>query len=78
MTTLTEDIIFTPDGNRIWVAVTDKGKISVNVLADKVKIYVTQEESFDDLLDALSFISTLTNKRPLFEMDEATANSPTR
>ena len=41
-----DELVFTPDGNRMWIAVTDKGKISVNVLADVTKIFHTREERF--------------------------------
>ena len=44
-----EEIIFQPDEQGNWITVTDKGKISVRVLADKVKIYTTQEKEFEDL-----------------------------
>ena len=71
-----EEIVFTPDDNGHWIAVTDKGKISVSVLADKTKVYITQEESFEDLMDVLSFLQKLTNKRPLFGISETTANTP--
>ena len=51
-----EELVFTPDGNRMWIAVTDKGKISVNVLKDVTKIFHTREERFDDLFEALQYI----------------------
>ena len=73
-----ETLIFTPDGNKMWIAVTDKGKISVNVLADITKIYHTREERFDDLYDALAYIRELTGQHPLFKMDEITANVKTK
>ena len=70
-----EELIFTHDDNRMWVAVTDKGKISVNVLAGITKIFHTREERFEDLYEALQYISQLTGKRPLFEMSPETANT---
>ena len=70
-----DELIFTPDGNRMWIAVTDKGKISVNVLADVIKIFHIREEKFDDLIDALEYLGNLTGLRPLFEMSEDTANT---
>ena len=70
-----DELIFTPDGNRMWIAVTDKGKISVNVLADVTKIFHTREEKFDDLIEALDYLGKLTGLRPLFEMSEVTANT---
>ena len=69
-----DELVFTPDGNRMWIAVTDKGKISVNVLADVTKIFHTREERFEDLHEALQYIRELTGPRPLFGMDERTAN----
>ena len=70
-----EELVFTHDDNRMWIAVTDKGKISVNVLADVTKIFHSREERFDDLMEAINYIGQLTGKRPLFEMGEATANT---
>ena len=64
-----EELVFTPDGNRMWIAVTDKGKISVNVLKDVTKIFHTREERFDDLFEALQYIQNLTGQRPLFGID---------
>ena len=79
MTTYTDDaLVFTHDDNRMWIAVTDKGKISVNVLADVTKIFHTREERFEDLYEALQYITELTGQRPLFEMNEATANTRTK
>mgnify|MGYP000960650635 CR=1 FL=1 len=72
-----DELIFTPDGNRMWIAVTDKGKISVNVLADVTKIFHIREERFDDLFDALQYLQDLTGQRPLFGIDERTANVKT-
>jgi len=69
-----EELVFTPDGNRMWIAVTDKGKISVNVLADVTKIFHVREERFDDLIEAIDYIGKLTGLRPLFEMSDVTAN----
>ena len=54
---------------------TDKGKISVNVLADVTKIFHTREERFEDLYEALQYIRELTGQRPLFGMDERTSNT---
>ena len=51
-----EELVFTPDGNRMWIAVTDKGKISVNVLADVTKIFHVREERFNDLIEALDYL----------------------
>ena len=68
-----EELVFTPDGNRMWIAVTDKGKISVNVLADVTKIFHIREERFDDLFDALQYLQDLTGQRPMFGIDERTA-----
>ena len=68
------ELVFTPDGNHMWIATTHEGKISVNVLANVTKIFTTREERFDDLHDALNYIRDLTGQRPLFEMDETTAN----
>lgn len=73
---LEEEIVFQPDDQGNWITVTDKGKISVRVLADKVKIYTTQEKEFEDLFEALDFIIDLTDKRPLFGISESTANTP--
>lgn len=70
-----DELIFTPDGNRMWIAVTDKGKISVNVLADVTKIFHVREERFDDLIEALDYLGKLTGLRPLFEMSDVTANT---
>ena len=70
-----DELVFTPDGNRMWIAVTDKGKISVNVLADVTKIFHTREEKFEDLHEALKYIMDLTGQRPMFGMDEGTANT---
>ena len=76
MTTYTDDeLVFTHDDNRMWIAVTDKGKISVNVLADVTKIFHSREERFEDLYEAIQYISQLTGKRPLFEMSSETANT---
>ena len=69
-----DELVFTPDGNRMWIAVTDKGKNSVNVLADVTKIFHTREERFEDLHEELQYIRELTGQRPLFGMDERTAN----
>jgi len=69
------ELIFTKDGNRMWIAVTDKGKISVNVLSDVTKIFHAREERFEDLHEAISYLVKLTGKRPLFSIDEATANT---
>ena len=71
----TSDLVFTPDGNKMWIAVTDKGKISVNVLAEVTKIFTEREDRFDDLHEALKYITNLTGQRPMFEMNEATANT---
>ena len=68
------ELVFTHDDNRMWIATTDKGKISVNVLADVTKIFHSREERFDDLHDALNYIRDLTGQRPVFGMDERTAN----
>ena len=73
-----DEIIFTPDDKGHWIAVTDKGKISVNVLADKTKVYITQEETFEDLIDVLDFLQTLTSKRPLLGIDNETAYHPAK
>ena len=70
-----DELVFTPDGNKMWIAVTDKGKISVNVLANVTKIFHTREESFEDLHEALKYIMDLTGQRPMFGMDEGTANT---
>ena len=70
-----DELIFTHDDNRMWIAVTDKGKISVNVLADVTKIFHSREERFEDLYEALQYIKELTGQRPLFEMSEETANT---
>jgi len=72
-----EELVFTPDGNRMWIAVTDKGKISVNVLADVTKIFHIREERFDDLFEALQYLQDLTGQRPMFGIDERTANVKT-
>ena len=72
-----DSLIFTKDGNKLWIAVTDKGKISVNVLSDVTKIYNTREEKFEDLHEALAYIKDLTGQRPLFTMDEVTSNVKT-
>ncbi len=68
------ELIFTTDGNRMWIAVTDKGKISVNVLSDVTKIFHSREERFEDLHEAISYLAKLTGKRPLFKMGIETAN----
>ena len=79
MTTYTDDaLVFTHDDNRMWIAVTDKGNISVNVLADVTKIFHSQEEKFDDLYEALEYLRQLTGKRVLFEMGTETANTTTK
>ena len=70
-----DELIFTPDGNRMWIAVTDKGKISVNVLKDVTKIFHTREETFVDLHEAIQYLRKLTGQRPLFGIDEGTANT---
>ena len=70
-----DELIFTPDGNRMGIAVTDKGKISVNVLKDVTKIFHTREETFVDLNEALKYLRDLTGQRPLFGIDERTANT---
>ena len=70
-----DELIFTPDGNRMWIAVTDKGKISVHVLKDVTKIFHTREETFVDLHEALQYLKTLTGQRPMFGIDEGTANT---
>ena len=72
-----DHLVFTHDDNRMWIATTDKGKISVNVLADVTKIFHSREERFDDLFEALQYLGQLTGKRPLFEMGESTANTKT-
>ena len=69
------ELIFTKDGNRMWIAVTDKGKISVNVLSDVTKIFHAREERFEDLHEAISYLIKLRVMRPLFSIDEDTANT---
>ncbi len=73
-----EGIVFQPDDQGNWITVTDKGKISVRVLSDKIKIYITQEEEFEDLFEVLDFIMNLTDKRPLFGISNETANTPAK
>ena len=73
-----EEIIFQPDDQGNWIAVTDKGKISVRVLPNKVKIYTSQEIAFEDLYEALEYIMDMTDKRPLFGISNETANVPTK
>ena len=73
-----EGIVFQPDDQGNWITVTDKGKISVRVLSDKIKIYITQEEEFEDLFEVLDFIMNLTDKRPLFGISNETANPPAK
>jgi len=73
-----EEIVFQPDDQGNWIIVTDKGKISVRVLSDKIKIYITQEEEFEDLFEVLDFIMNLTDKRPLFGISNETANTPAK
>ena len=70
-----DELVFTPAGNKMWIAVTDKGKISVNVLANVTKIFHTREETFEDLHEALKYLKDLTGQRPMFGIDEGTANT---
>ena len=74
----TDTLVFTQDGNRMWIATTDKGKISVNVLADVTKIFHAREEKFEDLYEALDYLRKLTGKNVLFEMGTETANTQTK
>ena len=73
-----DDLIFIHDSNKMWIATTDKGKVSVNVLADVVKIFHSREEKFEDLHEALSYLKALTGQRPMFTMDASTANTRTK
>ena len=70
-----DELIFKPDGNRMCIAVTDKGKISVNVLADVTKIFHIRDEKFEDLHEALAYLKNLIGLRPMFGIDERTANT---
>ena len=45
------------------MAVDTIGKISINVLADKVKVYHERLECFSDLLGVMDYIETLTDKK---------------
>ena len=45
------------------MAIDTIGKISINVLADKVKVYHERLECFPDLIDVLEYIETLTEKQ---------------
>ena len=58
-----EVLEFTLDDRGMWVAVDTIGKISINVLADKVKVYHERLECFPNLLDVLEYVEGITNKR---------------
>jgi len=72
--TESSDLVFTPTGNRVWVAMTGTESISVTMLPDAIKIFHSENKLFGDLHDALQYIINLTGQRPLFKMDETTAN----
>jgi hypothetical protein len=69
------DLVFTPIGNRVWVAMMESESISVTMLPDAIKIFHGENKLFGDLHDALQYITNLTGQRPLFKMDEETANT---
>ena len=73
--TESSDLVFTPTGNRVWVAMTVTESISVTMLPDAIKIFHSENKLFGDLHDALQYITNLTGQRPLFKMNEATANT---
>jgi len=68
------DLVFTPIGNQVWTAITGAESISVTMLPDAIKIFHSENKLFGDLHDALQYITNLTGRRPLFKMDETTAN----
>ena len=64
MKTSNPDVLeFRINSDGMWVAVDTIGKISINVLADKVKVYHERLECFPDLIDVLDYIETLTEKQ---------------
>ena len=71
------DLIFHPNGDKIWTTTLNNETISINILRDIVKIFAAKEESFDDLHEALQYIVDTTGQRPLFRTDDITANART-
>jgi len=73
--TESSELVFTPIGNKVWTAMTGTESISVTMLPDVIKIFHSENKLFGDLHDALQYITNLTGQRPLFKMDEVTANT---
>ena len=66
----TDTIEFIPDDKGCWIAVDTLGKISINVLSEKVNVFHSRLESFDDLLDVVDYIQTLTGKEIILKPEE--------
>ena len=48
--------------------------MSLQVLKDITNFFAEEKKSFDDLHEALYYIADITGQRPVFRMNEATAN----
>ena len=73
---LDKELLFSPEGNRIWTAILDDDFIYVEQSIEGTK--VLHERNFEDLHDALAYLKKSTGQRPTFGMDENTANTKAR
>ena len=71
---MSTDLVFHPTGDRIWTATTGDRTMSLQVLKDITNFFAEEKKSFDDLHEALYYIADITGQRPVFMMNEATAN----
>ena len=53
---------FKKDFNDNWKIVDESGLISINVRPDKVKVFHTRMEEFDEFIDVLDYVETLTGE----------------
>ena len=69
-----EDIIFAPTRDFVWEA----ANIILEIRGDDIKVFRGKKRlvklQFDDLLEAIAYIQKICGKRPVFTMDDKTAN----
>ena len=61
---------FKKDFNDNWKIVDESGLISINVRPDKVKVFHTRMEEFDEFIDVLDYVETLTGEAVSLNTEE--------
>ena len=63
-------IEFKKDFNDNWKIVDESGLISISIRPDKVKVFHTRMEEFDEFIDVLDYVETLTGEAVSLNTEE--------